>query len=111
MRLQHLGASTDRAKAKEAGIERFVRHRTGPRRNLCGMPWMRSAPDAPLFEQVKTVAHGAFEDDALAVVIRGHELLMTPDGPSEGVRVAVGWCDGARAEPLPFDGGQAAGSS
>jgi len=51
---------------------------------------------------VKTVPHVAFEVDDLARALEGHEILIQPNSPSEGVMVAFVLCDGAPVEFLEF---------
>jgi hypothetical protein len=63
---------------------------------------MRYEPDCPLPDLVKTVAHVAFEVDDLARALEGHEILIEPNSPSEGVTVAFIVCDGAPVELLEF---------
>jgi hypothetical protein len=48
---------------------------------------------------VRTVPHIAFEVADLAAALVGHEILIEPNSPSEGVLVAFMVCDGA---PWPF---------
>ena len=59
-----------------------------------------TSPDCPLPELVQTVPHIAFEVDDLAAALVGHEILIEPNSPSEGVLVAFVVCDGAPVEFL-----------
>jgi len=68
-----------------------------------GIEWMRFEPDCPLPELVKTVPHVAFEVDDLDAALVGQEVLIPPNKPSEGVRVAFIVHDGAPVEFLEFD--------
>jgi len=70
--------------------------------NPYGIEWMRYDPDCPLPELVKTVAHLAFEVDDLEAEIAGKEILIAPNSPSPGVRVAFIISDGAPVELLQF---------
>jgi len=63
---------------------------------------MRYEADCPLPELVKTVPHIAFEVDDLETALVGHEILIEPNSPSEGVLVAFIVCDGAPVEFLQF---------
>jgi len=51
-------------------------------------------------ELVKTVAHVAFEVGDLEEAIRGQKVLISPNEPSEGVRVAFIEAAGAPIEFL-----------
>jgi hypothetical protein len=68
-----------------------------------GVEWMRFEPDCPLPDLVKTVPHVAFEVDDLREELRGQDVLIAPNRPSEGVTVAFVVHDGAPIEFLQFD--------
>jgi hypothetical protein len=53
---------------------------------------------------VKTVPHLAFAVDDLAAALEGKQILIPPNSPSRGVRVAFILDDGAPIELLEFDG-------
>jgi len=74
-----------------------------------GVEWMRFEPDCPLPELVKTVPHIAFEVDDLEEELRGKEILIEPNSPSEGITVAFIVDNGAPIEFLEID--KAAGSA
>ncbi len=61
---------------------------------------MRFDPDCPLPDLVKTVPHVAFVVDDLEEAIAGKEILIKPNSPSEGVRVAFIVENGAPVEFL-----------
>ena len=67
-----------------------------------GIQWMRFDADAPYPEIVKTVPHVAFQVDDLAMALKGKEILIEPNSPSEGVTVAMIVADGAPVELLEF---------
>ena len=50
--------------------------------------WMRFDDHCALPDLVKTVSHVAFEVDDLEAAIRGKNVIVSPNEPSEGVRVA-----------------------
>jgi hypothetical protein len=50
---------------------------------------MRFDPDAPYPEVVKTIPHVAFEVDDLAAALIGQEILIPPNRPSAGIKVAM----------------------
>jgi len=66
---------------------------------------MRYEPDCPLPELLKRVPHVAFEVDDLTEALRGHEILIEPNSPAEGVTVAFVVCEGAPVEFLEFSRG------
>ena len=71
--------------------------------NAFGIQWQRYWNDAPYPELVKTVAHVAFEVDDLARALEGQQLIIEPDSPSPGVRVAFIEVNGAPVELMQID--------
>jgi hypothetical protein len=65
-----------------------------------GIEWIRFAPDSPLPDLVKKVPHVAFRVEDLDAAIEGKNLLIEPNSPAEGVRVAFIVADGAPVEFL-----------
>ena len=104
MRYHHIGIPTDEPKPGETYLPDFKAYCTDHEANPFGIQWMRYEADCPLPELVKTVAHVAFEVDDLDAVLAGQEILIHPNSPSEGVRVAFVIRDGAPVEFLQFTG-------
>jgi hypothetical protein len=98
----HLGIPTATHRAGEVYLERYKVYCTDHESNPFGIQWMRYEPDCPLPEIVKTVPHVAFEVDDLQAALAGHEVLIQPNSPSEGVLVAFVLVDGAPVEFLQF---------
>lgn len=98
----HIGIPTDTPRPGETYLEDYKLFCTDHESNPCGIPWMRYEADCPLPELVKTVPHIAFEVDDLETALAGHEILIEPNSPSEGVLVAFIVCDGAPVEFLQF---------
>lgn len=105
MRFHHLGIPTREPQQDETYLEQFDTHCTDHERNPFGIQWMRYGPNCTLPEIVQTVPHVAFEVDDLDQALAGHEILIEPNSPSEGVRVAFVLCDGAPVEFLELTGG------
>ena len=78
-------------------------HVSGYASSAFGVEWMRFDPDSPLPELVRTVPHVAFRVDDLEAAIAGREVLIAPNSPSPGVRVAFIVEDGAPIEFLEYD--------
>ena len=68
-----------------------------------GVEWMRFDADCPLPELVKTVPHVAFIVEDLAKVIKGKQVIIKPNRPSEGVTVAFIEDHGAPIEFIQYD--------
>jgi hypothetical protein len=100
LRYHHLGIPTTEPHPDERylpGHGVWVRgYETSPFR----IEWMRFAPDSPVPELVKTVPHVAFEVDSLEAALEGRQVLIAPNSPSPGVRVAFIVDDGAPVEFL-----------
>lgn len=64
---------------------------------------IRVEASCPIPELVKTVPHVAFEVDDLESELRGKQILIAPNSPSEGVIVAFIVDEGAPVEFLQFD--------
>jgi hypothetical protein len=67
-----------------------------------GIEWMRFDTDSRLPEIVKSIPHVAFEVDDLEAALEGKEVLIPPNSPSKGVRVAMIVDNGAPVELLEF---------
>ncbi len=98
----HVGIPSDTAHPGETYLEEFKMYCTDHKSNPFGIQWMRFEADCPLPELVKTVPHVAFEVDDLERALSGHEILIEPNSPSDGVVVAFVVCDGAPVEFLEF---------
>jgi hypothetical protein len=102
MRYNHLGIPTTVPRAGETHLAKYKLYCTDHESNPFGIQWMRYEADCPLPELVKTQPHVAFEVDDLAAALEGHEILIPPNSPSEGVMVAFVVCDGAPVEFLQY---------
>jgi hypothetical protein len=102
-RYHHLGIPTDRTRPSEVYLERYGVHVSGFDTSPFGVEWMRFDPDSPLTELVRTLPHVAFEVDDLERELQGREILIAPNSPSPGVRVAFIVDDGAPIELLQID--------
>lgn len=103
MKYHHLGIPTTEQRPGETYLERFRVYVAGYETSPFGIEWMRFEPDSPFPQLVKTVPHVAFEVDDLDAALAGYEILIPPNSPSQGVRVAFIVHDGAPVEFLEFD--------
>jgi hypothetical protein len=71
--------------------------------NPFGIQWQRYWEGAPYPDLVKTVAHVAFEVDDLDAALRDQRVIIEPNSPSPGVRVAFIEVRGAPIELLQID--------
>jgi hypothetical protein len=101
-RYHHIGIPTQTPRPDEIHIPRLHIHVSAYETSACGVQWMRFDADAPYPEIIKTIAHVAFEVDNLEAALAGQEILIPPNSPSEGVRVAMILDHGAPVELLEF---------
>ena len=104
LKYHHLGIPTSRKRHGEAYLKEYRMYVSGFEESPYGIEWMRFEEDSPLPALVKTLPHVAFEVDDLEAAIAGKEILIPPNSPSEGVRVAFIVDDGAPIEFLEFTG-------
>ncbi|MCP4200693.1 MAG: hypothetical protein GY769_02010 [bacterium] len=103
-RYHHVGIPTDVVRADETYLEDFRVYVSGYDSSPYGVEWMRFESDSPLPELVKTVPHVAFEVDDLEKELLGKEILIEPNSPSPGLRVAFIVDNRAPVEFLEFSG-------
>jgi len=100
MRYHHIGIPTRRQMPGEVHLEHLRLYCTDHESNPFGIQWMRFDEDCPLPELVRTVPHVAFEVDDLEAALSGREVIIEPNSPYPGVRVAFIVCGGAPVELL-----------
>lgn len=98
----HLGIPTQTPRENETYLEDYKVYVSGYEESPYGVEWMRFEPDSPLPELVKSVPHVAFKVDDLEAELEGKDVLIEPNFPSEGVRVAFIVHNGAPVEFLEF---------
>jgi hypothetical protein len=102
-RYHHLGIPTEIRRPGERYLENFKMYVSGYEDSPFGIEWMRFEDGSPVPDLVRTVPHVAFEVDDLARELQGHQLLIEPNSPSEGVTVAFIVHNGAPVEFLQID--------
>jgi hypothetical protein len=103
LKYHHVGIPSKVPREGEIFLAEYKIYATDDQSNPYGIQWMRYLPDCPLPEVVKTVSHVAFEVDDLEQAIRGKRVIIEPNSPSPGVRVAFILEDGAPVEFLEFE--------
>ena len=94
----HIGIPIQTKRKNETYLEDYRVYVSGYEESPYGVEWMRFEPDSPLPELVQTVPHVAFRVDDLEAELKGKEVLIEPNSPSEGVRVAFIVNNGAPIE-------------
>jgi hypothetical protein len=103
MRYNHLGIPTTEAFEGEIPLAHLKITVSDHKATPFGIQWQRYDEDAPYPELVKTMPHIAFEVDDLDAAIAGWPILIAPNGPSPGVRVAFIEVSGAPVELTQVD--------
>jgi hypothetical protein len=101
-RYHHLGIPHGTALPGERHLEQLGVHVVGFDTSPFGIEWMRFDPHCPVPDIVRTIPHLAFEVEDLDRALVGREILIEPNSPSDGVRVAFIIDDGAPVELLSF---------
>jgi hypothetical protein len=99
----HLGIPTTEAREGEEYLEAYGLYVSGFEASEFGIEWMRFDPDSPLPYLVRTVPHVAFRVDDLDEAIAGREVLIAPNSPSPGCRVAFIVENGAPVEFIELE--------
>lgn len=101
-RYHHIGIPTSQCRPGEQQIRDLDIFVVGHENSEFGVEWMRFGANAHVPELVRQVAHVAFEVTDLASELQGREILIPPNSPSEGVRVAFIVEKGAPIELIEF---------
>jgi hypothetical protein len=104
LRYHHVGIPTTKELPEEDYIPQYKSYASGYTDSPYGIEWMKFDPGCPLPELVKTVPHVAFVVSDIYEAVKGKEILIPPNSPSEGVTVAFIVDNGAPIELLQFDG-------
>ncbi len=99
----HLGIPTAEVKPGERYLAEYDTYISGFESSEFGIEWMRFGPAAKVPELVRTVPHVAFQVDDLEKELEGRQILIKPNSPSKGVRVAFVVENGAPVEFLEFE--------
>jgi hypothetical protein len=109
-RFHHLGIPYSQARPEERHIAHLGVHVSGFETSPFGIEWIRFDPQCNVPEIVRNIPHLAFAVDDLDEALEGREILIAPNEPSAGVRVAFILEDGAPVELLQFSAANAIGS-
>lgn len=110
-RYHHLGIPTDIPRPGERYLEKYRMYVSGYEDSPFGIEWMRFEEGSPVPELVRRVPHVAFEVDDLERELVGHEVLIAPNSPSDGVMVAFIVHNGAPVEFLAIDSSREAAAA
>lgn len=100
MKYHHLGIPTTEPRPGEQHLKDLKVFVTGFGTSLHNIEWMRFEDDCDVPDLVRKYPHVAFEVEDLEAELVGKEILIPPNSPSEGVRVAFIVDNGAPVEFL-----------
>ena len=103
LKFNHIGIPTDAAFEGEIDLPDLKVTVSDHANNPFGIQWQRYWPDSDSPEIVKRVAHVAFEVDDLYAALQGQIVIIAPNSPSKGVRVAFIEVKGAPVELMEID--------
>ncbi len=103
LRYHHIGIPTTRPLPREDYNEQYKMSASGYFESPYGVEWMSFDPDCPLPELIKTVPHVAFVVDDLEAALVGRDVLIRPNSPAPGVKVAFIVDHDAPIEFLQFE--------
>jgi len=101
-RYHHIGIPTAESRPGERHLKHLKTFIVGHENSEFGVEWMRFEPDATIPDLIRHVPHVAFEVSDLDAELAGREVLIAPNSPSDGVRVAFIVENGAPIELLEF---------
>ena len=102
-RYHHLGIPTTEKRPGELYLEKYKMYVSGYGVSPYNVEWMRFEEGCELPKLVQTVPHVAFEVDDLDAEIAGKNVIIAPNSPSPGTRVAFIEDNGAPIEFLQID--------
>jgi hypothetical protein len=102
-KFHHIGIPTTERRPDEEYLPDFGLYVSGYEESPFGVEWMRFEPDSPLPPLVQQIPHVAFEVDDLEAELADHEILIPPNSPSPGIRVAFIVHNGAPIEFLEME--------
>ena len=105
-RYHHIGIPYTQPRPHERHVAHLGVYVSGFETSPVGIEWIRFEPHCDVPAIVRTVPHIAFAVDDLDEALKGREILIAPNEPSAGVRVAFILDDGAPVELLQFDRAQ-----
>ena len=102
-RYHHLGIPTSESRPGERYLPEFGMYVSGYETSPFRIEWMRFDEDSSVPALVQQLPHVAFEVDDLEAALEGREVLIAPNCPSPGIRVAFVVDDGAPVELMQIE--------
>ena len=103
LRYHHLGMPTTEPRPGEIHVPHLGIYLVPVDTNPYGIEWLRFEPHCVVPDIFRTVPHLAFQVDDLDAALEGEEVIIQPNYPSEGVRVAFILSQGLPVEFLEYE--------
>lgn len=103
LRYHHLGVPQTSPRPGESHLEGLGVHLVPWDSNPFGIEFMRFEACCAVPDLVRHLPHLAFEVDNLEAALAGRKLIIAPNAPSGGVRVAFIEHDGMPVELMEFE--------
>ena len=102
MKFNHIGIPTASHFDGEIDLPHLKMTVSDHQSNPYGIQWQRYWDDAPYPELVKSVPHVAFVVENLEQELIGKKVIIQPNSPSDGLRVAFIEVNGAPVELMEY---------
>ena len=102
MKFNHVGIPVTGSFEGEIDLPHLKMTVSDHENNPYGIQWQRYWKNAPYPELVKTVPHVAFVVDNLDDELEGKIIIIKPNSPSDGLRVAFIEVNGAPVELMEY---------
>jgi len=98
----HIGIPINKPIKGEKYLKKYKLYHTDYNINEFGIEWMRYDDDCALPEIIKAKPHLAFEVENVSEAIKGRKVIIKPNSPSKGVKVAFIEESGVPIELIQF---------
>ena len=102
MKFSHIGIPVTNSFEGEIDLPHLKMTVSDHENNPYGIQWQRYWKDAPYPELVKNIPHVAFIVKNLREEIKGKNIIIEPNSPSEGLTVAFIEVNGAPVELMEY---------
>jgi hypothetical protein len=102
IKYHHLGIPTTKPIRGEVYLKKYNVYHYGYEKSEYGIEWMRYEKGCGLPKIVTTIPHIAFEVNDINEAIKGKNVIIKPNRPSDGAIVAFIEEDGAPIEFIQF---------
>ena len=103
MKFSHIGIPVTGSYDGEIDLPHLKMTVSDHENNKYGIQWQRYWDEAPYPDLVKTVPHVAFIVENLEAELKGQKIIIEPNSPSPGLKVAFVEVNGAPVELMEYE--------